>query len=116
MKNNQIMICDFKIFSGRNIYSQSPVMKMIVDIGKYGNIPTKDIPGFNEKLLEAFPGLRTNYCGLGYPGGFLDRLREGTYMAHVLEHIILEMLSMTGYDVSYGKTRTIEEPSIYYLL
>jgi cyanophycin synthetase len=116
MKNNQIMICDFKIFSGRNIYSQSPVMKMIVDIGKYGNIPTKDIPGFNEKLLEAFPGLRTNYCGLGYPGGFLDRLREGTYMAHVLEHIILEMQSMTGYDVSYGKTRTIEEPSIYYLV
>lgn len=105
MISEQIEICDFRIFNGRNIYSHRPVMKMVVDIGKYDEIPTNKIQGFNEKLLSMFPGLATNCCGLGYEGGFLERLREGTYMAHVLEHVILEMQYMTGYDIHFGKTR-----------
>ncbi|QAT51253.1 cyanophycin synthetase [Caproiciproducens sp. NJN-50] len=111
-----MQILDHRYYRGRNIYSHKPVMKMVVDIGKYGAIPTKDIPGFNEKLLSAFPGLKKNFCSLGYEGGFLKRLEEGTYLAHVLEHTILEMQAMLGYDVSFGKTRTIEEPSKYYLV
>lgn len=117
METDLIRIRDFITYSGRNIYSHRPVMKMIVDIGKYGEIPTKDIPGFNGKLLEYFPGLKTNCCGVGYEGGFLDRLNEGTYMAHVLEHVVLEMQYMAGYDVRYGKTREIDgDTSRYYLV
>lgn len=116
METDQIRICDFFTYSGRNIYSHRPVMKMVVDIGGYGEIPTKDIAGFHEKLLAAFPGLKTNCCGLGYEGGFLQRLNEGTYLAHVLEHVILEMQFMLGYDVKYGKTRMLREPSVYYLV
>jgi cyanophycin synthetase len=116
MKSDEIRILDFSIFSGKNIYSRKPVMKMIIDIGAYGDIPTKDIPMFNEKLLKLFPGLKTNCCGLGYEGGFLDRLNEGTYLGHVLEHVILEIQAMLGYEVSYGKTRTITAPSLYYLV
>ncbi|HEX2986246.1 MAG TPA: cyanophycin synthetase [Caproiciproducens sp.] len=116
METERIQIKDFIIYQGRNIYSHRPVMKLIVDIGKYGDIPTKDIPGFNDKLLAAFPGLKTNCCGVGYEGGFLDRLKEGTYLAHVLEHTVLEMQYMVGYDVRFGKTRTITENSVYYLV
>ncbi|WP_411676597.1 cyanophycin synthetase [Caproicibacter sp.] len=116
MESNKIQILDHRYYRGRNIYSHKPVMKMIVDIGKYGLIPTKEIPGFNQKLLSCFPGLKTNYCSLGYEGGFLERLEEGTYLAHVLEHTILEMQAMLGYEVSFGRTRTIEEPSKYYLV
>lgn len=109
-------ILDLSIYKGRNIYSHKPVMKMVVDIGKYGKIPTKDIEGFNEKLLNAFPNLKTNFCGLGYQGGFLEKLNSGTYLAHVLEHVILDLQCTLGYDVKYGKTRTIEEPSVLYLV
>ena len=59
--------------------------------------------------------MKTNCCGLGYEGGFVERLEEGTYLAHVLEHVILEMQHTLGYDVSYGKTRTVKAPSQYYL-
>lgn len=111
-----IKILDLTIYRGRNLYSHHPVMKLTVDIGEYGEIPTKDISGFNEKLLKAFPGLKTNCCGLGYEGGFLERLREGTYLSHVLEHCVLEMQAMIGYDVHYGKTRTITAPNVYYLI
>jgi cyanophycin synthetase len=116
MKTNQIKILELTGYSGKNIYSHRPVMKMTVDIGDYGNIPTKDIPMFNERLLKMLPGLGENCCGLGYEGGFADRLKEGTYLAHVLEHVILEMQYMLGYDVSFGKTRTISAPSLYYLV
>lgn len=116
METENLQIRDFTIFRGRNIYSHRPVMKMIVDIGKYAEIPTNRIDGFNEKLLRAFPGLKTNCCGLGYEGGFVERLKTGTYLAHVLEHVILEMQYMLGCDVSYGKTRLLKEPSLYYLV
>lgn len=116
METDRIKICDFSIFSGRNIYSHRPVARMVVDIGRYGETPTSRIPGFNEKLLEYFPGLATNCCGLGYPGGFLERLRSGTYLAHVLEHVVLEMQYMVGYDVRFGKTREMGDSSRYYLV
>ena len=116
METDKIKICDFITYPGRNIYSHRPVMKIIVDIGAYSEIPTKNIKGFNERLLKSFPGLKTNSCGLGYEGGFLVKLKEGTYLAHVLEHVILEMQFMLGYDVRYGKTRILKEPSVYYLV
>ena len=105
MMSDRIQICDLTIFNSRNIYSHRTVIKLVVDIGKYDDIPTKDIPGFNEQLLLLFPGLKSNYCGLGYEGGFLERLETGTYMAHVLEHVILEMQYMVGYDLHFGRTR-----------
>lgn len=107
MDNDEITVCGLEIYSGRNIYSHRPVMKMTVDIGHYDSIPTNGIPGFNGRLTQLLPGLKSNCCGLGYEGGFLERLREGTYLAHVLEHVILEMQYMTGYDVSFGKTRRV---------
>jgi cyanophycin synthetase len=116
MKANQITVSELTVFNGKNIYSHKPVVKMTIDIGAYGDIPTKDIPMFNEKLLALFPGLLKNYCGLGYEGGFAERLREGTYLGHVLEHVILEMQVILGYDVGFGRTRTVTAPSIYYLV
>ncbi len=104
-------ILDITTYKGRNIYSHFPVIKIVLDIGKYANTPTNKINGFNERLIKAFPGLKTNRCGLGYEGGFLEKLQSGTYLAHVIEHMILEMQTMAGYDVSYGKTRMVDEPS-----
>lgn len=116
MGTDKIRILDFITYPGRNIYCHRPIMKLVVDIGEYSNIPTKDIKGFHDRLLKAFPGLKKNCCSLGYEGGFLERLKEGTYLAHVLEHVILEMQFMLGYEVKYGKTRVLEEPSVYSLV
>ena len=112
----KVQILNIQSFSGRNIYSHKPVIKISVDIGEMYKYPTKDIKGFNDKILEYFPGLRKHCCSLGYEGGFLERLIEGTYMGHVAEHMIIELQNMLGYDVHYGKTRIEREPSIYYIV
>ena len=103
-------------FQGRNIYSHQPVIRMIVDIGVFEAGPTREIPGFNKKLLEHFPEIAEHTCGLGYTGGFGERLIEGTYIGHVAEHLIIELQNKIGYPVKYGKTRQIGTTSKYYII
>lgn len=109
-------IYSIQSFSGRNIYSHKPVIKVILDLEELYRLPTCSFDGFNDKLLELFPGLKKHYCSLGHEGGFLERLIEGTYMAHVTEHLIIELQSLLGFTVTYGKTRIIKEPSLYYIV
>lgn len=109
-------IYSMQTFSGRNIYSHRPVIRMVLNIGELHRSPTSELPGFNERLLDGFPGLALHGCSRGYPGGFAERLREGTYAAHVTEHLILELQNQLGYDVKFGKTRVIEEPYLYSLV
>ncbi|MCR6546300.1 cyanophycin synthetase [Dehalobacterium formicoaceticum] len=104
------------IYRGRNIYCHKPVIKLLVDAGALSDIPTKDLSGFNEQLLSNFPGLKKHYCSLGYEGGFVTRLKEGTYVCHVAEHLTLELQSMAGFDVYFGKTRWAENPSLYHII
>lgn len=89
---------------------------MVVDIGKYEAGPTKDIPEFNKKLLGFFPEMAGHTCGVGYAGGFGERLIEGTYMGHVAEHLIIALQNRFGYAVKYGKTRQIGNSSKYYII
>lgn len=103
-------------FQGRNIYSHRPVIRMIVDIGIYESGPTREIPGFNKRLLEYFPEIADHTCGLGYVGGFGERLIEGTYIGHVAEHLIIEIHNKMGYPVKYGKTRQIGTSSKYCII
>lgn len=109
-----MQIINTQRFCGRNMYCHRPVMKITVDIGECADKPTKDIKDFNEKLVEYLPGLRKHTCSLGYEGGFYHRLFEGTYMAHVLEHIIIELQLLAGFNIKFGKTRQASEEGSEY--
>jgi cyanophycin synthetase len=108
-----LLIRELKAYNSRNIYSHQKVIKMIVDLEKWDNIPTNQIPKFNQRLLELLPGLADHYCSLGYEGGFKRRLDEGTYLAHVIEHSALEILNQVGQPVSFGQARRIKNTSCY---
>jgi cyanophycin synthetase len=111
-----VKIKSIQSLTGRNIYCHRPVIKMTVDIEEFHNITTKDVKGLKERLTNILPGIKKHCCSVGYEGGFIERLIEGTYAGHVIEHIALELQSMNGYDVFYGKTRILEEPSIYNII
>lgn len=103
-------------FKGRNIHSHRPVIKAVVDLKNLYDTPTNQIDKFNERLLHLLPGLQKHFCSLGYEGGFQERLIEGTYLAHVTEHVVLELQAMMGCDVHYGKTRHTDQPSVYTII
>jgi cyanophycin synthetase len=109
-------IVDICNYPSRNIYSHKPVVKMIIDLEELYDTPTKEIGNFNERLLDYFPGLKTHFCSPGYEGGFIERLKEGTLVSHVIEHLALELQCMMGYEVYFGKTRIYQEPSTYYII
>lgn len=106
-------ILQLRGYAGRNIYSHYPVVAMLVDLGQYDGHKTSELPGLNGHLLEALPGLRTHHCATGKPGGFVQRLEDGTFLGHVIEHVALELQSVLGWNVVYGKTRQTGRQGTY---
>ena len=75
---------------------------MSLDLENLTEMASSELPGFIGRLLEVFPGLTEHTCSAGFPGGFVDRLNKGTYMAHVVEHVAIELSALCGIGVHYG--------------
>jgi cyanophycin synthetase len=101
------------VFRGPNIWARMPAILMEMDIGELEERPTNKIPGFYEHLTELLPGLYEHSCSVGKAGGFLQRMREGTWMGHVAEHVALELQNLAGAEVTRGKTRGAGERGVY---
>jgi cyanophycin synthetase len=106
-------ILAFRTLHGPNVYSHQPMVTMRLDLGDLAGIESRGIPGFVDRLLAALPGLREHHCGRGRPGGFVERLREGTYFGHVVEHVALELSEAAGIPVNRGKTVSAGPPGVY---
>jgi cyanophycin synthetase len=106
-------ILSIRAIEGRNIYCKHPVIILGIGLGEYSECYTDTIKGFERQLLKYLPGLKSHYCSKGRPGGFVERLQEGTLLGHVIEHIALELQYQIGSNVAYGKTRLQTEPDIY---
>ncbi|WP_425059655.1 Cyanophycin synthetase [Sporomusa carbonis] len=104
-----------RFIAGPNIDSYRPVIKAILDIGMYEEIASNAIVGFIPRLSALLPGLKQHACSRGYPGGFIERLRSGTYLAHIFEHVALELQALAGeeYAATFGKTRGAGRPGVY---
>ena len=72
------------------------VYEVEVDLGKYASVNTDEIKGFSKKLLALLPTLRSHECFAGECGGFVEEMEEGTDLAHVMEHVTLEMLRLAN--------------------
>lgn len=90
---------------GPNVYSYRPVLLMRLDLGELVERESREFNGFNERLLTTLPGIQNHYCSLGYPGGFVTRLEEGTYFGHIVEHVALELTELADIGKTHGKTR-----------
>jgi cyanophycin synthetase len=98
---------------GPNIWTYRPVIEAWLDIGELEECPSNTLPGFNERLTAWLPGLIEHRCGVGERGGFLERLRDGTWAGHILEHVVLELQNMAGMKTGFGKTRSTADRGIY---
>lgn len=97
-------VVEIRTFGGRNVWSHTPVLQARLLLEPREQLHTGELAGFPERLLSLLPGLVEHACGRGYPGGFQERLREGTYLGHVVEHVALELQARAGFPVGYGKT------------
>jgi cyanophycin synthetase len=100
-------ILDIKVLKGPNYWSirRTKLIQMRIDLEEMEHRPTHTIDGFRERLEKMFPTLYEHRCSVGTPGGFFQRVEEGTWMGHVIEHIALELQTLAGMDCGFGRTR-----------
>ncbi len=98
---------------GPNIWANFPVIEAWVDLGDLKDSPSNEITGLNERIMQWLPTMIEHRCSIGERGGFFQRLQMGTYPAHILEHITLELQSLAGTPVGFGKARETSEEGVY---
>ena len=89
---------------------------MKLDLEELEEFPTNKIEGFYDRLKNQMPSLQSHYCSEGRPGGFFERVKDGTWMGHVIEHIALEMQSLAGMSCGFGRTRGTGDYGIYHVV
>ena len=108
-------ILKIQTLRGPNYWSirRHKLIVMRLGLENLAETPSNEIPSFYEGLVEALPSLEGHYCSPGCRGGFLMRVREGTMMGHIMEHVALELQVLAGMHVGFGRTRETSTPGIY---
>lgn len=108
-------ILEIRALRGANYWSNrwKKLIAMKLDIEDYEDKPSDKIPGFLERLKQLMPSLHTHTCSYDHEGGFLDRVKEGTWAGHIIEHIALEMQTIAGMDTGFGRTRETNVRGVY---
>jgi cyanophycin synthetase len=113
---DQLEVSRIRALRGPNYWRLAPVIACDVQLGSLEQISSADIPGFYERLTEALPTLAEHHCTRQEPGGFLERLREGTHLPHILEHVSLELQSLAGSDVGFGRVVPSGDPDTWWVI
>ncbi|MFW6313998.1 MAG: cyanophycin synthetase family protein, partial [Desulfohalobiaceae bacterium] len=108
-------ILDIRALRGPNYWSnwRHHLIVMRVDLEEMEEYPSNLIQGFPERLQELIPSLVEHRCSRGYTGGFLERLQEGTWMGHVMEHVALELQILAGMQCGFGRCESAGELGVY---
>jgi cyanophycin synthetase len=111
-----VKILELRALRGPNVWSRFATIYMRLDLEDFAERPTNTLAGFTDLLMKLLPSIYEHRCGLGRVGGFESRLREGTYLGHVIEHVAIELQCLAGMEVGFGKTRETSAPGVYHVV
>jgi len=109
---------EIKVLRGPNYWSvrRPKLIQMKLNLEELEQRPTNTIDGFRERLENLFPSMYSHRCSVGKPGGFFQRVEEGTWMGHVIEHIALELQTLAGMNCGFGRTRGTGQEGEYHVV
>ncbi|MFL5579174.1 MAG: cyanophycin synthetase [Gemmatimonadaceae bacterium] len=113
---DELVVTRLRALRGPNYWRLAPVIACDLRLGSLENVSSADIPGFADRLVEALPSLHEHPCTRGEPGGFIERLREGTHLPHILEHVALELQTLAGSDVHFGRVVESGDPGVWWVI
>ncbi len=113
-----MLVNDIKMLKGPNFWSikRQKLIQFTLDLEELEYQPTNEIPGFLQRLQQLLPSLHEHRCSVGKPGGFFERVRRGTWMGHVIEHIAIELQNLAGLTVGFGQTRGTGKEGVYHVV
>jgi cyanophycin synthetase len=112
----QLEITRLRALRGPNYWRLAPVIACDVRLGELEHVTTADVCGFTDRLLDLLPSLSEHPCSREKPGGLVERLLEGTSWPHVLEHVALELQTLAGTDVEFGRVVESGEPGLWWVI
>ncbi|MFZ6051824.1 cyanophycin synthetase [Halocola ammonii] len=108
-------IAEIKILRGPNYWSnrRHKLIVMKLDLEEMEVRPSDKIEGFSDRIEKLIPSLYEHHCSEGHEGGFFERVKSGTWMGHIIEHVALEIQTLAGMDCGFGRTRGTGEDGVY---
>lgn len=108
-------IISTKVMRGPNFWSnyRQNIIVMKLDLEELEFLPTNKIDGFSERIEQLIPSMYSHRCSESHEGGFFSRIKDGTWIGHVIEHIALEIQTLAGMDCGYGRTRSDNKEGVY---
>jgi cyanophycin synthetase len=113
---NELRVTRLRALRGPNYWRLAPVIACDLRLGALEDVSSADIPHFTPRLLDAMPSLHEHPCSRGESGGFVERLRAGTHLPHVLEHVALELQTLAGTDVSFGRVVPSGDEGVWWVI
>src|SRR5215213_3110982 len=113
---SQLRVTRIRALRGPNYWRLAPVIASDVHLGTLERVTSADIPDFTERLRGYLPSLDEHPCSRGTAGGFVERLVEGTHFPHILEHVALEIQTLAGSDVSFGRVVESGDPGVWWVI
>jgi cyanophycin synthetase len=111
-------ILEVKVMAGPNYWSitRHNLIVMLLDLQEMESRPTNTIDGFHERLKALLPSLYEHRCAEGVLGGFFNRVKAGTWVGHVVEHIAVEIQTLAGMDTGFGRTVETDQRGVYHVV
>ena len=111
-------ILKLNVLRGPNYWStyRKQLIVMKLDLEELEEFPTNLIDGFPERIEALMPSLYDHRCSEKKPGGFFERVRRGTWLGHVIEHVALEIQSLAGMPCGFGRTRSTGQKGVYHVV
>lgn len=110
-----MQIISIKVLRGPNYWStyRKQLIVIKLDLQEAEETPTNKIEGFAERIEKLMPSLYDHRCSEKKPGGLFERIRKGTWLGHVIEHVALELQSLAGMPCGFGRTRSAKRKGVY---
>jgi cyanophycin synthetase len=112
----ELRMTRLRALRGPNYWRLAPVIACDIRLGALERVSSADVPGFSERLVECLPTLEEHPCTRGKTGGFLERLREGTHIPHILEHLSIELQTIAGSEVSFGRVVPSGDEGVWWVI
>ena len=108
-------IQEIKVMRGPNYWSvrRPKLIVMLLDLEEMEELPSNKVDGFYERITALLPTMYEHRCSIGTPGGFFERIKRGTWMGHIIEHVALEIQTLAGMNCGFGRTRESDIKGVY---
>jgi cyanophycin synthetase len=111
-----LRISRLRALRGPNYWRLAPVIACDLLLGGLEGVTTDRLAGFGRRLLSLLPTLQEHGCSGGEPGGFAERLRAGTHLPHVIEHVALELQTLAGPEVGFGRALRSGDEGVWWVI